>query len=76
VKSRQSQWHPPMEEDYVAAESTDSSDSELENETSKENEPPVVPRPILTLRTKLMERAARRKKSGLVQERIISVSIS
>jgi hypothetical protein len=43
----------------------------------KENDPPVViVKPIQTLRTKLIGRAERRKKSGLVQERIISVSHS
>lgn len=82
VKTRHCQWYPPSpqsSEGYV----TDTSDSSESDEDPSEKDgvssegaqssPPTSS--IVTLRQKLRDRAAKRKKAGLVEEHIISVSI-
>lgn len=79
VVTRQSQWDPPAPFVEKKAEDTGSgssvtSGSEEEPDAVEEGVPTIAKVPIQTLRSRLMDRAERRKKSGLVQERLISVS--
>lgn len=79
IRTQQTQWTPPTLEDcqIVAVESSESSDSldddiDVSSDDVKELIVPVS-KSIPTLRTRFHDRAERRKKTGLVQERIISV---
>lgn len=81
-KVQQAQWTPPTAEDCqrIMIESSESSDSEAieeEEEDTSDNvkHTPPPSKSVSTLRTRLHERAKRRKNAGLVQERIISVSM-
>jgi histone-lysine N-methyltransferase SETD2 len=80
IQTRQTQWHPPTAEDCETAllESSESSDSEAidDDEAKDETSQPDTSRQagVTTIRTKVFARSQRRKKSGLVQERIINVS--
>ncbi|CAL8135437.1 unnamed protein product [Orchesella dallaii] len=77
IQTRVTRWDPPSTDDISSSESSESSTEEEEVEEEKivdlsEGSPSISKSSIQTWRTKLIERAARRKKSGLVQERIIS----
>lgn len=77
IRTRVTRWEPPTLNDESSSESSDSSSEEEEEEVDEiveDGSPSLNKASIQTWRTKLIERAERRKKSGLVQERIISVS--
>lgn len=74
VRTRVTRWDPPSLEEDSESESSESSSDEEEEVEVDEGSPSIRKSSIQTWRTKLIERAERRKKSGLVQEKIISVS--
>ncbi|ODM96183.1 hypothetical protein Ocin01_10498 [Orchesella cincta] len=76
TRTKVTRWDPPNPYDVSSSESSESSTEEEEEEDkieeASEGSPSISKASIQTWRTKLIERAERRKKTGLVQERIIS----
>lgn len=76
IRTRVTRWDPPTPEEASSSDSSESSSEEEEvvEEIVQEGSPSISKSKMITKSSKKLEKAARRKKAGLVQERIISVS--
>jgi hypothetical protein len=73
IRSRVAQWNPPSPD--TSSYNSSSSDSDLSDEEEElESTSPTYDTETPKIRLKVSDRSERRKKSGLVVERIISVS--
>lgn len=72
IRTKVTRWDPPPEDISTSESSDSSSDEEVVEEGTDEGSPSITKSKVLTWKSR-HTRAEKRKKSGLVQERIISV---